>query len=135
MTFHDAEMVMSTVMSEMERQTPQEIAITTERDVETIKKTIKSARATLHSRAEAYVDLHHTASIIAASQGDAKPAQWALERIAESGERVVDPPAVEKTMQLPQPAINILIGGVPRPTHALSPTPVQNMIDVPVATE
>jgi len=59
---------------------------------ETVRKVIRKARATLASRAEFYADTHATAAVIAAAQGDAKPAQWALERIAEGEDRVIDAP-------------------------------------------
>jgi hypothetical protein len=45
--------------------------------------------------------------------GDAKPAQWALERIHEDGDRVIDPPKAEETKAPATFNIGFKIGGLP----------------------
>lgn len=82
----------------------------------TVKELVKSARALFARRAEFYVEAHAQATLVAAGKGDASPAEWALERIAEAGERIVDPPKAD----VGRPAavsIGIQLGGMPSTAH------------------
>ena len=79
-----------------------------------IKEVIKTARELFARRAGEYVEIHLMAAKMAALDGNAKPAQWALERIAEGGERVVDAPSATAT-HAPSFNIGFSIGGVPLP--------------------
>lgn len=83
-----------------------------------VRELVKSARSAFARRAEFYVEAHATATIIAAQKGNAEPAQWALERIAEDGERVVDSPKMAPTLQPAAVSIGIAIGGIPGGLHA-----------------
>jgi hypothetical protein len=85
-------------------------------DPRTVRGTIKAARASLAARAELYVELHAHAAAVAALAGDAKPAQWALERIAEEGERIIDPPQAEQPVAPTTFNIGFKIGGLPEMT-------------------
>ena len=91
-----------------------------------VREAIKVARQTLAGAAEKYVELHMLATEVAALKGDAAPAQWALERIAEGGARVVDAPKAGPTG--PGLRIGIAVGGVPR---SLPPTVDISEISVP----
>jgi hypothetical protein len=93
----------------------EEIAIEVSQDVGTIRATIRKARATLQSRAEEYVDIHTRGAVIAASLGNTKPAEWALERIAEGKDRIVDPPAAQAALPPPTLNVGIMLGGMPTP--------------------
>src|SRR4029077_18155779 len=75
------------------------------------------ARTTLQRRARYYLDLHAQAAAMAACEGDAKPAQWALERIAEEGDRVVDEPKSAAPAAPPQFNLGFVIGGMPMPAQ------------------
>ena len=74
-----------------------------------VREAIKAARHALASAAETYVELHMLATEVAALKGDASPAQWALERIAEGADRVVDAPKSGPSM--PSVQIGIALGG------------------------
>lgn len=82
-------------------------------DGRAVREVIKAARATLASRAQAYVDLHLEAAANAARKGKSAPIEWALERITEGGERIVDPP---KGAAISQGAVSIgiMVGGIPQ---------------------
>lgn len=83
-----------------------------------VKELVKQARERFLSRVNDYVDIHIEAARVAAADGDAKPAQWALERIAAEGERVVELVADPRAMPSPmQGGINIgvMVGGIPAP--------------------
>lgn len=99
----------------MNKLTPKQIAIEAgvSTDATVVKSIIKTARRSLVDRAEFYVEAHAIATLQAALEGDAKPAQWALERIAEQGERIVDAPEAEKPQVAPTFNIGFQIGGVP----------------------
>ena len=84
-------------------------------DGRVISTIIKAARASLQSRAEFYVEAHAVATIAAAAEGNAKPAQWALERIAEGDDRVVDPVAAEQAPSAPTFNLGFMLGGIPTP--------------------
>lgn len=76
-----------------------------------IKAVIKSAREALARRANDYADLHWNAAVMAAMKGDAGPAQWAIERIAEGGQRIIDAP--KSGPAAPTLQIGIALGGMP----------------------
>lgn len=106
----------------MDKLTPKQIAIEAGvgTDATVVKQVIKAARRSLVDRAEFYVEAHAIATLQAALDGDAKPAQWALERITEQGERIVDAPEAEKQQVAPTFNIGFQLGGVPlKPTLAL----------------
>jgi hypothetical protein len=69
------------------------------RTPEALRKAIRDARERLTSNAGLYVELHAKAATKAATRGDARPAQWALEHLSEGSERIVQPapqaPAVQ----------------------------------------
>lgn len=99
----------------MDKLTPKQIAIEAgvSTDATVVKTVIKAARKSLAERAEFYVEAHAIATMQAALEGDAKPAQWALEHIAESGDRIIDPPQKEAPQVAPTFNIGFPIGGVP----------------------
>lgn len=80
-----------------------------------IRKAVVSARERLQESAGTYAELHLEAARVAAREGDAKPAEWALERITaptEDGkglERVVEPIKGAGQVQT-MPVVNIGIG-------------------------
>jgi hypothetical protein len=114
--------VVETVMSQMDTTSPNKIARILSRDPGTIKSVIKTARQTLQMRAADYVDAHWTATQVAAGQGDAKPAQWAMERIAEGEQRIVEK---EKAgASAPSLQIGIAIGGMPHSSRSIDITPI-----------
>lgn len=80
---------------------------------------IDKAKDKLAARLDDYLDAHMIATQQAALEGDAKPAQWAIENIAIEGERAVDPPA--KNLPPPAPTFNLgfVVGGMPQPVLAL----------------
>lgn len=82
-------------------------------DPRSVTTIIKAARRTLAERAEFYVEAHGVATIRAAIEGDAKPAQWALDRIAEDGERIVDAPQAEAAVAPTTFNIGFKMGGLP----------------------
>lgn len=100
-----------------------EVAKETGRAPRLIKDIIKSARERLCEQAETYVDLHLQAAINAAAEGDAKPAQWALEHIQEGNQRIVEREKVGPGT----PSINIgfAIGGMPTPKQVVDATPIE----------
>ena len=101
-------------MTQAETATPAEIAkkVGVSTSGRTVREAIKVARQALAGAAETYVELHMLATEVAALKGDASPAQWALERIAEGGARVVDAPKTGPTgLGL---RIGIAVGGVPQ---------------------
>jgi hypothetical protein len=101
----------------MDKLTPRQIATAAGVSAEAgpVKAVIKAARRSLAERAEFYVEAHAIATMQAALDGDAKPAQWALERITEQGERIVDPAESEKPAAPPTFNIGFSLGGVPVP--------------------
>lgn len=116
------ERVVALTLRMMDKLTPKQIAIEagTSTDAKVIKAVIRGARKSLAERAEFYVEAHAIATMQAALEGDAKPAQWALEHIGEGGERIVDPPKKEDTASTPIFNIGFQLGGVPlRPQLAI----------------
>lgn len=115
-------MVLSSPPSEspedLEKRT-KALAIALGRQPGTIRKEIISARERLQERSTDYADLHFKAAQIAASDGNAGPAQWALERISaptEDGkgvERIVQPlKTTEDGPKMPVVNIGIALGGI-----------------------
>jgi hypothetical protein len=83
-------------------------------DGRSVKALVRTARELFARRAEFYVEAHAAATTIAAQDGNAGPAQWALEHIAEDGERVVDLPKTGGTAAPVQVYFgNIALGGLP----------------------
>lgn len=97
------------------RETAEEIHATPKR----AKELMSLAKQRMARRIDEYLDAHMVATKIAAVEGDAKPAQWALENIEVEGVRVVDPPM--KNQPPPAPTFNLgfAIGGMPAPVRAL----------------
>lgn len=124
LSLQTTEQLLATTMSEMDSTSPPEIAkkVGVGTDGRAVRKVIESAREALARRAEDYVELHYMAALNAAAEGDAKPAQWALERITEAGARIVDSPKVTPTA--PSLQIGIAIGGVPQPKQLTTTLPV-----------
>lgn len=103
-------------MRMMDKLTPKEIAIEAgvSADARPVKQIIKHVRQRLTERAEFYLEAHAVATIQAAVEGDAKPAQWALERINADGEHIVDPVDTEKPQVAPTFNIGFNMGGLPQ---------------------
>lgn len=118
----ERELTVKTTLEMMDQAPPEKIARIVARDTTTIKALIKSARQSMQSRAEDYVDAHWAATTVAAALGDAKPAQWALERISEGEQRVVEKEKAGSTS--PNITIGIALGGVPQPKAAIDVTPI-----------
>ncbi len=112
-TLVQTETIITETLARMDTETPAEIAKSLGRapDFKPVRAVIKAARAAFALRAEDYVALHYQAAMIAAEQGDAKPAQWALERLAEQGDRVVDAPQ-QGSSTAPSLQIGIALGGL-----------------------
>jgi hypothetical protein len=95
----------------------------------------KEAKAIVRQNLPRYAELHLTAAEIAASDGDARPAQWALESIPAGKEGpVATPPA--KTTGAPgeggfKVIIGINMGGMPQKTEealVVDATPVPSSV-------
>jgi hypothetical protein len=71
--------------------TAQTLAPVLGRTPEALRKAIREARERLTANAGLYVELHAKAAALAATRGDARPAQWAMEHIADGSERIVEP--------------------------------------------
>ena len=106
----------------MDSTSPEKIARVVARDTTTIKAVIKAARQDMQSRVGDYVEAHWNATKVAADMGDAKPAQWALERISEGEQRVVEKEKAGATS--PNITIGIALGGIPQPKAAIDITPI-----------
>ena len=94
----ERERIVSTVFSKMNAKSPEAIAKMVKRDVATVRFVIRAAREALARRAEDFVEAYMTATVVAASKGDARPAQWLLERIHAEGVRVIELPCVQRPM-------------------------------------
>ena len=121
-TTAERELAVQTTLARMDQDPPEKIARLVSRDTATIKALIKSARQDLQSRAGDYVAAHWNATKVAADLGDAKPAQWALERISEGEQRVVEKEKAGSTS--PNITIGIKLGGIPQPQAAIDVTPI-----------
>ena len=105
--------LIATTVRDMDTRDPAEIAITCGYGADTrgtVNQIIKAARTRLAERACEYVDLHTQAARVAAADGDAKPAEWALTHIAEGADRVVD--AERAVPPGPSVQIGIALGGI-----------------------
>lgn len=80
-----------------------------------VRDVIRDARSKLQRRVDFYLEAHAAATVAAAAEGNAKPAQWALERIAEGEDRVVDLPAKEAPAAPAQFNLGFVMGGIPMP--------------------
>src|SRR5690606_23537733 len=100
-----------------------------------LTRRVKALKAKLALNLPAYADLHLKAAAVAAREGDAKPAQWALEHITDpEGGRVAQPAAkavAEKSGGSGgvKVFIGVKVGGLPR--QAIEAT-VVSAEDVPV---
>lgn len=104
-----------------------------------VRQTIKKARATLAENAEMYASLHMDIVRDAMAIGDskglavaAKATQWALERIADGEERVVDPiprAGENKDTKPTEFKLGIIVGGVPH-QNALPAAPTVNELPI-----
>jgi hypothetical protein len=110
--------MVGSIISMMDRKTPEAIAIKVGRDVGTVRAVLRAGRQAFARHAADYVELHWRGAAVAASKGDARPAQWALERIKADSERVVEP-ATE-----PHADCQTLTAGVTQPTFTQSFTAV-----------
>jgi hypothetical protein len=82
-----------------------------DRDRDTVARQIKTAREFLTGKADQYARLHLEAAGIAASKGDARPSEWALDRLG-----VVEPPRVQGSAGGVQVQIGVLLPGLPGST-------------------
>jgi hypothetical protein len=68
--------------------------MTLHQKVEHIGGLYKEAQAILRENLPRYAELHMTAAEVAASNGDARPIEWAMQSIrGAKGERIAEPPA------------------------------------------
>lgn len=118
------EVVAASLASLTNGQTPAQVAIATgtSTDGRKVREVIRTARELMQRNVQRYVELHLSAAEVAAAEGDAGPAQWALERIAEGNDRVVDPPK-GGGLQTPSLRIGIAVAGVPA-ARAVESAPV-----------
>lgn len=116
------ETLVEQAITQMDISTPQEIAIKVgvSADARPVREVIRAARRTLALNAEAYAAAHMEAVTAAIADGDpkalavaVKASQWALERIADGADRVVD--SAKQAPTQPSLQIGIAIGGVPQP--------------------
>ncbi len=126
----DAAAITDLAISLMDKLSAAAIARKLKVDPRSVREVIKSARRSLAQRAELYVEMHAHAAAVAALAGDAKPAQWAIERIAEEGERVIDPPDDVKPASVPTFTLGFVVGGMPmaRPVAALPPAAIEGEV-------
>lgn len=79
-----------------------------------LKRRMKALKAKMVLNLPIYADLHLEAAKIAAAEGDAKPAQWALEKVGIDGENVIDAPkAGDKNEGGVKVVIGVKVAGVP----------------------
>lgn len=88
-TSDEQDVVVRTIIAKMDRKSPEAIARLVKRDVGTVRCVIRAAREAFARHAEDYVELHWRGAVVAASKGDARPAQWALERIQAEDTHIV----------------------------------------------
>lgn len=109
----EAQGVVDLTLRLMGKMSTMAIARETGVDPRTTTDIIKRARRSLAERAEFYVEAHAVATVQAAIAGNAKPAQWALEHIAEEGEHIVDPVKTEEKVAPQTFNIGFKMGGLP----------------------
>lgn len=131
----ERELIVQTTMALMDKETPEHIAALVQRDTKAIKDIIKTARQNFQNKAAQYVEAHWEATQVASAMGDAKPAQWALEHLAEGEQRVVEREKAGSSS--PSIQIGIALGGVPTPATAVfsAPLPAQPALPEPVEAE
>lgn len=143
LTNEDRKVVEAVAMSVRPTDTPEEIqrkgralGIALGKSPKAIENAIIKAHEKFAMRAEAYVDLHMEATVEAAAQGDAKPAQWALEHIVGKDEkgkkvRIVEPAekAADSGPRMPIVNIGVQLGGI-APGASLTPIIRTEVIDV-----
>lgn len=127
----EGQKIAETVLAMMGSKPPEAIARVVHRDTTAIKAVIKSARQSMQSRAEDYVEAHWNATKVAADLGDAKPAQWALERISEGEQRVVEKEKAGTSS--PSISIGIALGGVPQPKAPIEVKAIE-VKEIPAST-
>jgi len=91
------------------------------RSPEVVKELIQDARVTFAKRAPRYVDIHLRATEKALASGTAagldtalKASQWAMERIAADGARVIDPPKASASSGM-RVIVGVAVGGIKPP--------------------
>lgn len=133
-------LVVSVTPEETEEQLQQRgraLGIALRRSPGAIRDEVLNAQERLTSRATLYVDLHMKAAAIAAEEGNAAPAQWAIERITAKDEkgkkvRIVEPAKTEDTgSRGPTVNIGVALGGmIPGATLAIgAPRVTATVID------
>lgn len=118
------------------------LGIALRRSPEAIRNQVQEAQERLANRATSYVDLHFKAAMVAAEEGNAGPAQWAIERITAKDEkgkkvRIVEPVKTEDTGNRgPTVNIGLALGGVTPGASLAIGAPKITVIDVtPEGTE
>jgi hypothetical protein len=91
---------------------------------------VERARQALQERAKDYVDIHTKAAKVAASKGNATPAQWALEHIsaidAEGKEqRIISSGVDRQAVESGPKGLTVNVGWIARDTPALAPIEVK----------
>jgi hypothetical protein len=91
---------------------------------------IAAAREALQKRAEQYVDIHTKAAKVAASKGNATPAQWALEHISEidaegKEQRIISSGVDRQSVESGPKGLTVNVGWIARETPALAPIEVK----------
>lgn len=120
----------------MPAPTPTEacIAAGVEATSKSVREMIRDARARFASRAAFYVEMHAEAAAMAAARGDARPAEWALERIADGDARVVDS-VKQAPVQAPAAVnIGIVLGGVGQSQPVVRQLPAEDSDVLPPVT-
>lgn len=83
-------------------------------EVQRVVELGKAAKAILRENLPRYAELHLTAAEVAAANGDARPAEWALQSVkGEKGERVVEPPKSDGGGGGVKILIGVNMGGLP----------------------
>jgi hypothetical protein len=84
------------------------ISRVTGRDRGTVARVLAGARSLLASRAGTYADLHLDAARVAALKGDARPSEWAMDRLG-----VVEPRREDAGSGKVQVSIGVVLPGLP----------------------
>jgi hypothetical protein len=121
LTLHDIQSIMAQADN---GKNPVDIAVDEGLTPGAVKRVIRKARAALANNAERYAELHAATVETAFANGDPKSlavaikgTQWALERISDGEDRVLDP--VPRTLETgpkeaPSFKLGIIVGGVPQ---------------------
>jgi hypothetical protein len=101
------------------------------RSPEVIRDLIQDARVTFAKRAPRYVDIHMRATEEALASGTVngldtalRGSQWAIERIAADGARVIDPPNAASS-SAPRIIIGVEVGSIKPPVTGILLTPAE----------